>query len=680
AGTRTYGPESLTSGTASSALPLKVGSNRIEVTVTSPSGTEKTYTATVTRAASSNADLSGLALSEGTLSPSPFTPATTAYTASVVHSISGLTVTPTRADSGATLSVSVYDGAGTRTYGPESLTSGTASSALPLKVGSNRIEVMVTAPSGVEKKYTVTVTRAVSSNADLSGLALSEGTLSPSPFAPATTVYTASVGHSISSLTVTPTRADSGATLSVSLYDGAGMRTYGPESLTSGTASSALPLKVGSNRIEVTVTAPSGSEKTYTVTVTRAASSGSVAVPSKLLIDNNGIWVDPDSLDILKASVVLESKPGDKSSIYVTLPASVLEDYSSKNRSLLIEIQTTFGSLLVPVQLASLLPELSELLAASHTNASEIGFKITLTDKSGDQNILKQLASQYPQAKPWDAMADFQVEIVNIKTGQTIGKAGSSSQAITKLLPISNRFTTVPVLWGAFLYEESTKTFAYAPARIIRIDGKHYAEIRSNANTTYVAGEHQVSFADTQSHWSRTYVELAAAKGLVEGNGGGRYAPDQAVTRAEFTAMLVRALGRNTTVDRIALPYQDVQSDTWYFSTVANAKKLGLLGFAGNQQFQPGQALTREEMAGMLAAALKLEGITGSGVASAALGHYQDVENIDPAKLQDVGMMVGLQIMTGTSEELFSPKGDITRAQAATVLIRALQVLGWINK
>ncbi|MFF2888564.1 cadherin-like beta sandwich domain-containing protein, partial [Paenibacillus sp. NPDC057967] len=182
---------------------------------------------------SSNADLSGLSLSQGTLSPSPFDPATTAYTASVGHGVSSVTVTSTVSDSGATLSVSVYDSAGTRTYGPESLTSGAESLSLPLSVGSNRIEVTVTAPSSMEKTYIATVTREASSNADLSGLALSEGTLSPSPFDPVTTAYTASVGHGVSSVTVTPTVTDSGATLSVSVHDSAGTRTYGPETLTS---------------------------------------------------------------------------------------------------------------------------------------------------------------------------------------------------------------------------------------------------------------------------------------------------------------------------------------------------------------------------------------------------------------------------------------------------------------
>ncbi len=100
----------------------------------------------------------------------------------------------------------------------------------------------------------------LSSNADLSGLTLSDGTLSP-VFSAGTTAYTASVGNSVSSVTVTPTVSDSSATVKVN-----------GTTVASGTASGAISLNVNSNTITVLVTAQDGTPKTYTVTVTRATS------------------------------------------------------------------------------------------------------------------------------------------------------------------------------------------------------------------------------------------------------------------------------------------------------------------------------------------------------------------------------------------------------------------------
>jgi hypothetical protein len=98
-----------------------------------------------------------------------------------------------------------------------------------------------------------------STNADLSGLSLSAGAISPA-FAAATTSYTLNVPNSTTSTTVTPTAADSTATITVNNV-----------AVTSGSASSSINLNVGDNTITTVVTAQDqATTKSYTVTVTRA--------------------------------------------------------------------------------------------------------------------------------------------------------------------------------------------------------------------------------------------------------------------------------------------------------------------------------------------------------------------------------------------------------------------------
>ncbi|WP_080832602.1 cadherin-like beta sandwich domain-containing protein [Cohnella massiliensis] len=95
-----------------------------------------------------------------------------------------------------------------------------------------------------------------SANANLSGLALSAGTLAPA-FAKDHTDYSAVVGNAVSSLTVTPTAEDAGAAVKVN-----------GQTLASG--SQTVELKYGENAIDVEVTAPDGStKKTYALNVTR---------------------------------------------------------------------------------------------------------------------------------------------------------------------------------------------------------------------------------------------------------------------------------------------------------------------------------------------------------------------------------------------------------------------------
>lgn len=109
---------------------------------------------------------------------------------------------------------------------------------------------------------TVASSSELSTNANLSNLTLSSGTLSPS-FSSAATSYTSTVANSTSSITVTPSAADANATITVNEV-----------TVTSGQPSNEIALSVGSNTISISVTAQDGTTtKTYTVSVTRASSA-----------------------------------------------------------------------------------------------------------------------------------------------------------------------------------------------------------------------------------------------------------------------------------------------------------------------------------------------------------------------------------------------------------------------
>ncbi len=240
-----------------------------------------TQTVTPQAASSADARLNGLTAHSSTdgsdfstaLSIGTFVAETGSYTASVANSVTHVKLTPRTAHSGASIKV----GKGTSL---SAVTSGSASDAIALSVGANAIKVEVTAQDGATKKtYTVTVTRATatqSTNANLSGLAAKSATsatgtfsalaLSPSTFSASTTGYTASVANSITHVKLTPTKAHSGASIKV----GKGTSLT---AVTSGSESTAIALSEGANAIKVEVTAQDGATKrTYTVTVTRAAS------------------------------------------------------------------------------------------------------------------------------------------------------------------------------------------------------------------------------------------------------------------------------------------------------------------------------------------------------------------------------------------------------------------------
>jgi len=251
------------SGSSSPAIALAIGPNIITVKVTAQDGvTIKTYTVTVTRTKSSNANLANLAISPGTLTPG-FSPNIFAYSAIVSNTTTSVTVTPTTSDPAATVTVN-----GT------TVQSGKASGSIALAVGNNIIYAVVTAQDGITIRiYGIIVIRAASAIATLSKLTISSGTLTPA-FATGTTSYSASVTNTTTSVTVTPTTSDPTATVKV---NGTAVK--------SGSASGSIALAVGKNTITTVVTAQNGtSTDAYTITVTRAASA--IATLSKLAISS----------------------------------------------------------------------------------------------------------------------------------------------------------------------------------------------------------------------------------------------------------------------------------------------------------------------------------------------------------------------------------------------------------
>ena len=206
-----------------------------------------------------DANLVGLALNPGTLNPA-FDTATTSYTAGVESSVSQVTVTPTTSDSNASVSyLDVNDNALT------DADPGAANFQVALSTGANIVKVEVTAEDGTTTKtYTLTITRPPS-DANLSGLTLSPGTLNPA-FDTATPSYTARVASGVSQVTVTATTSDSNASVSYLDVNDDALTDADP-----GAANFQVALSTGANVVKVKVTARDGTTtKTYTLTITRS--------------------------------------------------------------------------------------------------------------------------------------------------------------------------------------------------------------------------------------------------------------------------------------------------------------------------------------------------------------------------------------------------------------------------
>lgn len=190
------------------------------------------------------------------------------------------------------------------------------------------------------------------------------------------------------------------------------------------------------------------------------------------------------------------------------------------------------------------------------------------------------------------------------------------------------------------------------------------------------------TFADLSGHWAKADVEMLASKQIVQGVTDSRFAPDAAVTRAEFTALLVRALGLSMADQGAASPrFADVAANAWYAPAVEAAVRAGLISGMAPDRFAPNERITREQIAVMRTRAIKVAGYSSNAAdqTSQQLDRFADRVSISAWAQAPVAQAVAAGIITGMSENTFVPSEDATRAQAAVMLKRLLQYIKFID-
>lgn len=183
------------------------------------------------------------------------------------------------------------------------------------------------------------------------------------------------------------------------------------------------------------------------------------------------------------------------------------------------------------------------------------------------------------------------------------------------------------------------------------------------------APEKEPAFADIAGQWYESYVELVAEAGIIKGYDDGLFHGDNHVTREEFAAMLVRALG--LTDNGKACAFTDI-SGRWSEEAIRIAAQNGLVNGVDATTFAPDAEITRQEMMTMIARALKATGLNVTG--SDDLSGYADANEVSGWALSSVRTLVASGIISGDNGKL-NPTGTCTRSEAAAVFSRLLALL-----
>ncbi|WP_046215952.1 fibronectin type III domain-containing protein [Paenibacillus wulumuqiensis] len=178
-------------------------------------------------------------------------------------------------------------------------------------------------------------------------------------------------------------------------------------------------------------------------------------------------------------------------------------------------------------------------------------------------------------------------------------------------------------------------------------------------------------FDDIHNHFAEQAIRYLSALGMIRGKSSTRFAPDEGVSRAEFTAMLVRMLHTDEEVhaaDQSRLSFRDVQPDAWYVPQLRIAYNSGIVDGFSTTRFRPDQIITREQAAKILA-----------GLIDSRLGRrdmsmlYDDQQTIASWSAAAVSRLSSEGLLQGYPDSTFRPRTELTRAEASLMMCRGIQ-------
>lgn len=185
-----------------------------------------------------------------------------------------------------------------------------------------------------------------------------------------------------------------------------------------------------------------------------------------------------------------------------------------------------------------------------------------------------------------------------------------------------------------------------------------------------VGGYNPTGFKDVgQSHWAHEKIQLMSDYKIINGYADGTFKPEKLVLRAEFAKMMVLTLNLELHKPSSAT-FIDVKRQDWEYPYVETGKYY-LTGFktSGGMFFRPSRVAVREDMAVGIVRGL---GINPDTTDMSVLDQYSDKDSISPNLRKFVAAAINEGIMIGYDKK-FSPKGGLSRAEAATLLARLIE-------
>ena len=173
------------------------------------------------------------------------------------------------------------------------------------------------------------------------------------------------------------------------------------------------------------------------------------------------------------------------------------------------------------------------------------------------------------------------------------------------------------------------------------------------------------SFCDIVGHWAEPFIRALVSMNLTQGFADGTYQPDQAMTRAQYTALIATVF--NPPAKRPSPEFTDIPKDFWAANAIEIAARGGFVGGFSDRTFRPQQKVQRLQIIVSLVNGLGLSATNQKTLI------YKDQHKIPEYAQTAVTIATQQKIIVNYPDpNLLAPTREATRAEVAAMVYQAL--------
>lgn len=185
-----------------------------------------------------------------------------------------------------------------------------------------------------------------------------------------------------------------------------------------------------------------------------------------------------------------------------------------------------------------------------------------------------------------------------------------------------------------------------------------------------------------ENYWANKAINKMAEEGLMEGYTNATFKPAQELTRAEFAAVMVKALGKagmelQRPQNRV---FRDVPLSHWAAEEIQAAYQLGLVKGYPNNYYRPNNKVSRAEVLSVLAQAIDMGYMSQAQARQIVMKSFYDWERVPDWAMEAVAEATKADILDGMPNPNYvDAQENATRAQIAMMLYNFMENVNEAN-